>query len=162
MKPQKLILFAVCLIFTLSGCKTATQTMNEYAFAEFKTQCLGVSPSGLQMLRTLGSGMNKAKAIEEAKRNAVSAVIFDGIVDGSGECNKRPLVNVPNARERYEEYFNAFFRDGGAYNKYVSLEEKRTSRISSKNSALESWSVVVTVNRTELRNRLIDDNVISR
>lgn len=162
MKISKILPFAVCLVLALTGCKTSTQTMNEYAFSEFKTQCLGVSPSGIQMLRTWGTGMNKAKAIEEAKRNAVNAVIFDGIVDGNGECNKRPLVNVPNARERYEDYFNAFFREGGAYNKYVTLEEKRTSRISSKNTALESWSVVVNVNRTELKNRLIDDNVISK
>ena len=87
--------------------------------------------------------------------------MFKGVTAGSGDCNKRPLINQPNARERYEDYFNAFFRSGGAYNKYVYLDEKRTSRIKSSSSAMESWSVVVTVDRSALRKRLIDDNVIS-
>lgn len=92
----------------------------------------------------------------------MSDVIFKGITSGSGDCNKRPIVNEVNAREKYETYFQAFFREGGAYNRYVSLEENRTSRIKSKSSTMEAWSVVVIVDREALRQRLIEDNVIDR
>ena len=98
--------------------------------------------------------------MEQAKRKAVEAVIFSGIIDGVQGCNKRPLVNEVNAREKYEDYFNTFFRDGGAYNLYVRLDEKRTSRIKSQNSAQEAFGVIVSVDRSALRKRLIDDNVI--
>lgn len=154
------IIIAIICIFSFYGCKTATQVSGEVATYGFETECLGVDPDGSQMLRTWGSGTSKTKAIEQAKRNAVEAVIFKGITAGTGDCNKRPLVNQPNARERYEDYFNAFFSDGGAYNKYVSLEETRTSRIKSKSSTLEAWSVVVIIDRTALKARLADDNVI--
>lgn len=144
----------------LSSCKTPTVVSNEYGLSTFETECLGVNGDGTQTLRVWGNGNNKGEAIEQAKRNAVREIIFKGITAGDGECNKRPLVSEVNASQKYESYFNAFFRKGGAYNKYVELDEKRTSRIKSKNSARETWGVVVTVNRSELRQRLIDDNIL--
>lgn len=153
---------AITLLLSVSACKTPTQIENEYATYGFETECLGVDPDGSQNIRTWGKGKNKADAIEQAKRNAIETVIFKGITAGSGDCNKRPLVNEVNAREKYEDYFNAFFAKGGAFNKYVSLNEKRTSRIKSANSSYESWSVIVTVDRSALRKRLIDDNLISQ
>lgn len=48
-------------------------------------------------------------------KNAVWTVIFDGIREGVAGCNMRPLVTEANARERYEDYFNTFFADGGDY-----------------------------------------------
>lgn len=162
MKFISSILTAVAVICMIgfSCCKTPTKISNEYASYGFKTTCMGVDPNGNQTLRTWGNGISKSKAIEQAKRNAIQAVLFDGIIDGSGDCNKRPIVNEVNAREKYEAYFNAFFRDGGAYNKYVKLEESRTSRIKSKSSEMEAWSVVVIVDRIALKERMIEDNVI--
>lgn len=165
MKTTKLtgILFSVImLVLSASSCKTPTKIENEYATYGFEIECLGVDPDGTQTLRSWGKGKNKADAIEQAKRNAIEAVIFKGITSGSGDCNKRPLVNEVNAREKYEDYFNTFFTNGGAFNKYVTLYEKRTSRIKSANASMESWSVVVNVDRTALRKRLIEDNLISK
>lgn len=151
----------VCMI-AFAACKTPTNISNEYGSYGFNTTCMGVDPNGGQILRTWGNGINKAKAIEQAKRNAVETVLLKGIVDGNGQCDKRPVINEVNAREKYETYFNAFFRDGGAYNKYVRLEESRTSRIKSKSSEMEAWSVVVIVDRSALKARMIEDNVIPR
>lgn len=153
---------AVAIVaITMTGCKTPTSISGEYASSKFEISCLGVDPDGGQTLRAWGNGINKSRAIEQAKRNAVEAVMFKGI-QGSGNCNKRPLINEVNARERYEEYFNTFFTEGGAYEKYVTLDEKRTSRIKSSGASMEAWGVVVTVDRTALKNRLMDDNVIPR
>lgn len=152
-------LFSLLLVIMVS-CKTPTKISGEYATAKFNTECLGADPNGIQTLRAWGNGINKNRAIEQAKRNAVEAVMFEGI-QGTGNCNKRPLINEVNARERYENYFNAFFKEGGAYEKYIKLDEKRTSRIKSSNSEMEAWSVVVVVDRSALKERLINDNVIN-
>ena len=160
MKINYLFTIILVAILGVTSCKTPTKIGNEYGSATYETECMGIDPSGIQMLRTWGNGVTKAKAIEQAKRRAVETVIFKGITAGSGECNKRPLVNEVNAREKYEDYFNAFFRDGGAYQKYVTLEEKRTSRIRSKSSEMEAWGGVGKVDRTALRQRLTDDNIL--
>ncbi len=149
------------MILLLSSCHPTTDISNEYAFATFETECLGVELDGTQTLRAWGKGKNKADAMEQARKNAVRDVIFKGINAGSEECNKRPLILEVNAQEKYEYYFNVFFRDGGEYKKYVSsADEKRTSRIKAKNSTQENFGIVVRVNRAELRQRLIDDNII--
>lgn len=152
---------AVILTFAgISSCKTPTQVDSSYAYASFKTSCLGSELDGSMLLRTWGKGTNKAAAIEQARKNAIRDVVFKGIQDGSSDCNKRPLITEVNAEEKYEYYFNQFFAEGGAYQKYVVADEKKTSRITAKAKSLEQWSVVVSLNRTALRQRLIEDEII--
>ncbi|MBD5325566.1 MAG: hypothetical protein HDS04_02670 [Bacteroides sp.] len=154
------LLTSFVLVAVLSACKTPTTIHNEYATSRFNVECLGIDPDGSQTLRSWGSGINKDKAIEQALRKAVEAVIFSGITDGSAGCSKAPLLNEVNARERHEDYFNSFFAEGGAFNRFVNLEEKRTSRIKSANSSMETWGVVVKVNRSTLKKHLQSDNII--
>ena len=125
--------------------------------------CIGVELDGSQTLRVHGYGRNRADAKEQAMKNAVWAVIFDGIRDGSQGCNIRPLVTEVNAKERYEDYFNIFFADGGEYKKYVSLRDtKRRSADRIKDKVGYSYEMTIRVLRAELKNRLKADNVISK
>lgn len=71
---------------------------------------MGVELDGSQTLRVLGYGRNRSDAKEQAMKNAVWAVVFDGIREGVSGCNMRPLVTEVNARERYEDYFNVFLQ----------------------------------------------------
>ncbi len=140
------------------------------AYAEAQTQpvydrssirCLGVELDGSQTLRVLGYGRNRSDAKEQAMKNAVWAVIFDGIRDGVEGCNMRPLVTEVNARERYEDYFNLFFADNGEYKKYVSLRDtKKRSGGRSKDKLGYSYDLTIRVLRAELKVRLKADNVI--
>lgn len=94
-------------------------------------------------------------------KNAVWAVIFDGIREGSGGCNVRPLVTEVNASERYEDYFNIFFADDGEYKKYVTLRDtKKRSGGKAKDKLGYSYDLTVTVLRPQLKARLKADNLI--
>lgn len=126
-----------------------------------EVECLGVELDGSQTLRSKGKGKNKADAVEQAKKNAVWAVLFEGIHAGSAGCDMRPIVSEANAREKYEEYFNAFFRDNGGYKDYVSTEdEKRWSKEKSKNKYEVIYIITVRVLRPELKNRLRQDKIL--
>ena len=162
MKYRGILAIAVsCMVLIGTSCRSTTNISNEYAFMTFETECLGVEHDGSQTLRAWGKGKNKADAIEQACKNAVRDVIFKGISAGSGECNKRPMITEVNAQEKYEHYFNVFFKDGGAYKNYLSKEdEKKSSKIKAKHSTQENYGVVVRVKRAELRQRLIDDNIL--
>ncbi len=145
----------------LTGCNTPQQIDSTYANYKFATQCLG-QDGEFETLRVWGKGKNKSDALEMAKKNALRDVIFKGITAGNGGCKTRPLLSVANAEEKYEQYFNAFFRDGGAWNKYVKIDEKRGSRKVSKGTEIENWETTVRVNVTELESRLIEDNVLHK
>ncbi|MDE5773116.1 MAG: hypothetical protein K2H86_01490 [Muribaculaceae bacterium] len=157
----KLLLSAI-LCMAMVGCKTPTKVENVYARVNFEVECLGVDHDGSQTLRSFGKGKNKAQAMETARKNAVRAVLFKGITAGTSECNTRPIINVVNAEEKNEGYFNRFFSDGGAFEQYTSLiDEKRTSRIKSSDKALENWGIVVRVDRAGLKERMIKDGIIN-
>ena len=109
-----IIAAAIISLSSITSCKKPQNIDSSYAYASFKTECLGTELDGSVMLRTWGKGTNKADAIEQARKNAVRDIIFNGITDGSAECNKKPLILEVNAQEKYEYYFNQFFATGGA------------------------------------------------
>lgn len=153
---KKLIL---TFIAALSLIYAEAQTQPVYARSSIR--CLGVELDGSQTLRVQGYGRNRSDAKEQAMKNAVWAVIFDGIRDGVEGCNMRPLVTEVNAKERYEDYFNLFFADNGEYKKYVSLRDtKKRSGGKSKDKLGYAYDLTIRVLRAELKARLKSDNVI--
>lgn len=151
---------AVIILAGITSCKSPQSVDSTYAYSSFKTQCMGSDLDGSMLVRAWGKGVNKAEAIEQARKNALRDVIFNGITDGSADCNKKPIIMEVNADEKYEYYFNQFFAEGGAYQKYAVAHEKKTSRIAAKATSLEQWGVVVSIDRASLRQRLIDDQII--
>ncbi len=154
MKKLVLIIIAALAI-------TCAEAQTQPVYARSSIRCLGVELDGSQTLRVQGYGRNRSDAKEQAMKNAVWAVIFDGIRDGVEGCNMRPLVAEVNAKERYEDYFNIFFADNGAYKQYVSLQDtKKRSGGKVKDKLGYSYDLTIRVLRAELKARLKADNVI--
>lgn len=154
---MKKILFILFAAFSLMSANVQAQTV----YARSSIRCMGVELDGSQTLRVQGYGRNRSDAKEQAMKNAVRAVIFDGIRDGVEGCNMRPLVAEVNAQERYEDYFNIFFADNGEYKKYVSLRDTKTrSGGKSKDKLGYAYDLTIRVLRAELKARLKADNLI--
>lgn len=156
---NKFFVFIICISLTvLYGCSSKVSTV---AFHNYQTECLGKSMDGKQVLRVWASGRNRTDAIEQAKKKAVYDVVFTGIQGGSGECNAYPVVDEANARKKYEDYFDLFFADGGAYRQYVSTSDFNKSSIDKfKGNGMSMFGITVSVNRSALRQRFISDNII--
>ncbi len=151
----------ITLMVALLLCFNDATAQTQSVYSRSSVRCVGVELDGSQTLRVAGYGRNRADAKEQAMKNAVWAVIFDGIRDGVEGCNMRPLVTEVNARERYEDYFNIFFADKGDYKKYVSLRDtKKGSAGKAKDKNGYSYDLTVRVLRAELKARLKTDNVI--
>lgn len=160
MKNLIATLFLIALTFSATAQK---KTAGYYAY---KTECLGVELDGSQTLKAWGNGRNRADAVEQAKKNAMRDVIFKGIREGKQECNQKPLIFEVNAEEKYEDYFNAFFADGGEYKNYVSLRDERIgdkiNRDRKKMTESVTNGLVVRILRAELKAKLIADNIIKQ
>lgn len=151
------------LLFIAALSLTCAEAQTQPVYARHSIKCLGVELDGSQTLRVQGYGRNRSDAKEQAMKNAVWAVIFDGIRDGVEGCNMRPLVTEVNAKERYEDYFNLFFADNGEYKKYVSLRDtKKRSGGRSKDKLGYAYDLTIRVLRAELKARLKADNVIDQ
>lgn len=134
----------------------------EAAAQAYPTECISVEQDGSQTLRVFGKGRNRSDAMEQAKKDAVYEVLFKGVLKGNKGYNLRPIVTEVNARERYQDYFDIFFMDGGEYLKYVSMADRRlgsTKKV--KNSdAQVGYLVTVRVLIPELRQRLKQDGIL--
>jgi hypothetical protein len=157
----KLGIWGVFILLFVS-CKTTTPL-----FYANETECLGVEMDGSQTLKAWGKGKGRADAAQQAKKNAVRDVLFKGNFTGSKECNFKALILEVNAQEKYEDYFNAFFKDGGEYENYVSLKDERLAATvfrgsESRNKDQSTYSVVVRVLRVELKEKLIKDGILKQ
>ena len=154
---MKKLFLTIVAVLSITYADAQTQPV----YGRYSVRCMGVELDGSQTLRVQGYGRNRSDAKEQAMKNAVWAVIFDGIKDGVEGCNMRPLITEVNAKERYEDYFNIFFADNGAYLEYVTLRDtKRRSGGRSKDKLGYAYDLTIRVLRPQLKARLKADNVI--
>lgn len=162
---NKLIILAVMMVMCL--CDSMAQSTTS-AYYDYEAECLGVELDGSQTLRIWAVGSNKKDAVEQAKKNAIRIVIFKGIQSGLSGCNTKPILYEVNAEEKYEDYFNSFFMDGGEYSKYISMKDVKRVNMFKRDKDKEKsrhfvkYGVTVRVLRSELKKRLEIDNVLQK
>ncbi len=159
---MKINILLIAFIVTISiSCSSKKSIAANYSNP---TECLGVELDGSQTLKAWGNGRNRQDAVDQAKKNAIRDVIFKGIRDGKSECNTKPLVFEVNAQDKYEDYFNVFFADGGEFKNFISLKDERifdkVYRDKQKTSENVVHGLVVRVLRSELKQKLIQDGII--
>lgn len=156
---KKYILISALLILTLAGCNTAKDIDSTYANHNFEVQCVDTD-GDYEILRSWGKGNDKDDSIEQAKKNALRAVMFKGITGGNGNCRVRPIILAVNAEENNRQYFNEFFAKKGPWKNFVKIDEKRGSRKVSRNNEIENWEVTVVVDVDKLISHLAQDKII--
>lgn len=155
---MKLTLQLITLLFTLT---TALAQQNISGNYIHKTECLGIELDGSQTVKAWGNGKNKSDAVEQAKKNAVHDVLFSGIHEGKQDCETKPLIAEVNAREKYEDYFNNFFTDGGAYKRFISLRDENNEKRDKKRAHKSvTYGLVLRVLRSDLKKKLIADGIL--
>ncbi|MEI6123916.1 MAG: hypothetical protein WCQ95_09820 [Bacteroidota bacterium] len=164
MKNKIFILAALTLsIFIFGRCTTPQQRIaGNYTF---KTECMGVELDGSQTLKAWGDGRNRTDAIEQAYKNAVRDVLFIGISNGKPDCNIKPVIFEVNAQEKYADYFNKFFADGGAYKQFVSEKDGSKYHIEvikerKQAGSQEKYGIIVRVLRAELITKMKADGIL--
>ena len=157
MKKLGLFIAAFALIF-LASCGTK----RSQAYYENPSVVLSANYDGSYVIRVQVRAKDAVIAFTDGQRKAVEEVIFSGVKAGSnGISDLKPLCFDKNAREKHEDYFNAFFMDGGAWTQYASLKDKRVGSMRYQRDGRQMVeSVTVTVNRAGLKARLQADGII--
>lgn len=156
MKTKVIILCAVMAILSACGVKKSQ------AYYDYKTKLIGTELDGTYTLRSWGRAPYAADAYVQAHKQAVYDVIFTGVDAASSNLTSlKPLLFEVNARDKYEDYFNKFFADGGIYTKYCSIKEKKIfSSVYSRTKPQVVCHTTVMVDRAKLRQRLIEDKIL--
>lgn len=124
-------------------------------------KCLRTELDGTLVLRVQSKGRNRPDSRQQVCKNAVYEVIFRGVkVDGS-QTLSCPLIYEVNAEEKYQDFFNVFFADGGKYTEFTSFASKKdgSSKRRGEHTQIER-EMTVTVNRPALLEYLKEQNII--
>lgn len=168
MKKLTLILGAAFSLAVLSAVVTScgSTQMKGAGNYTYETECVGVEGDGSQTVRGWGSGRNREDAVEQAKKNGLSSVLFKGIISTKG-CNQKPVLFDVNIREKKEDYFNAFFVDQGPYKEFITGEDGSDLHFSvvqgrKKAGDQVTYGVIIRVQRAKLKERMIQDGIMSK
>lgn len=161
MKKLNLLLLPLFICFSVYVC---AQKKNESgAYYDYNVRCIGVEMDGTATVESYGKGRNYWDAAEQAKKNAVYAIILKGVKDGNGGCNREPILFSASPEVQHEEYFANFFKDDGPYLKFVSLKDEKLAnkldRNAKKSKEMQQRMVVVRVDRLGLKKKLKEDNI---
>lgn len=139
----------------LFGCKTPIS-----GYYSYDTQCMGKNYDGTQVVKTFGTGDDIRSAQTRAYQEALHDILFEGIRNGSSDCDVRPLVTEVNALEKYESYFNHFFSREGNYLDFIRLNRTNRRHVNQRSNMKEAFSYVIEVDIPSLKKQLQTDNII--
>jgi len=161
MKNMKTIIYIFTIsLFLIVSCKTSGSLSGSYSH---EIECMGSELDGSVTLKAWGKGRNRFDAIEQAKKEAINAVLFVGIRNGKPECDSRPILNVPNIRENKVDYFNNFFKNEGDYKKFTSNKDEslgKKERVNGRDGEV-MFGFIIRVMRSELKKKMIADGILN-
>ena len=146
----------------LSVVLTSCGVRTTQAFYNYESRIISSELDGSYNIRAFGRGRNAVVAYDEARKQAVYDILFNGVQSSNSRISSlKPLMLEVNAKEKYEDYFNEFFVDGGLYRKFTNLHDTRIITENWHNDGLQVLvQVSITVDRKALKQKLIDDNIL--
>lgn len=146
----------------LSVVLTSCGVRSTQAFYNYESRIMSSELDGSYNIRAFGRGRNAVVAYDEARKQAVYDILFNGVQSSNSRISSlKPLMLEVNAKEKYEDYFNEFFADGGFYRKFTNLHDTRIITENWHNDGLQVLvQVSITVDRKALKQKLIDDNIL--
>lgn len=146
----------------INACNPQKKISGNYTY---ETECLGIELDGSQTLKAWGVGRYKPDAVEQAIKNGIRDVLFNGIRNGKSECELKPVIFEVNAQKNHEEYFNKFFADGGVYREFINTKDQRLSPkiFKDRKRAVDqvNYGVIIRVLRPQLKAKMIADEIIT-
>jgi hypothetical protein len=160
MNLSKLLLVIGIIVILGSGCLQNQQIATNY---HYQTECIDNGFDGIATIVSYGSGMNGKEAANQAIKNGIYDLLFSGARSNRIECNIKPIIPEVNAKDKYESYFNDFFKVGGKYLDFVkhgTSAKKITNNINRNSAARILYKTTFHLNISELKRELIEDQIL--
>lgn len=163
-----LILSLLLSLTTLSFAQAVAQKKADKDTRHWRYElqpAVGQAQQGCAIVRVWSYSKNANVATSQAGKNAIHGIIFTGYApsaDAKRLPGRKPLIDDPDAEERFATYFEKFFEDGGLYQRYVSFIGNGVPDQVMKVGKEYKIGLIVTVMVDELRQRLEEDGVLQK
>ncbi|MBR5604625.1 MAG: hypothetical protein IKY27_02825 [Bacteroidales bacterium] len=158
---RKLVLYFIVFIsLTLTSCSSSKKLASNVK--DYNVQTMGVGIDGTYLINVTDyfKTTDERVYLDGLKKDAVHCVIYSGIPAGNGSIKQPALLNNDTRIEGNEEALNQFFEQKLYLNFINSIVNSSKTIVRVKDSKDYKISVTMSVNKDELRNYLIDNNII--
>ena len=160
MKRNLLYIVLCTLVLSLASCGAK----RSQAFYDQPSRVLSADFNGTYVVRTQVRSKDAVTAFYDAQRKVVKEIIFDGIqAANNGVSDLKPLCLDMNAQEKYEDYWNAFFSDGGPWKQFTNYSKRRVVITRYERDGRQMIETgTVTVDRAGIKKKLQEDGIIPK
>ena len=124
---NKVLSISICLLFVATCLTAFSQPIANYKAKRdreayrYEIECVGIGVQGTYLVKVWTYSKKPKVAIAQSKKNAVHGVIFKGFAGGGQGCTSQKALADNSVEDQKAEFFDGFFDDRGAFNKYVAV-----------------------------------------
>lgn len=125
----------------------------------YETECISVEADGYVTVKIWDTKKGEKYNSEQARKDAVHAILFSGISAGKLCSTQPPILNKTEEQENFKKIEKSFFAKKGKWSIYTRSSATETTL--PENIGVKNWKVYqVSISKNELRKFLEEQNII--
>jgi hypothetical protein len=126
----------------------------------YQTQCVTIEIDGYLTIKIWDTKKGAKYKPEQARKDAIKAILFSGIGGGNGCSTQPPILNKTEEQEKFKGIEKSFFARKGKWSMYTRSSATETTL--PVNLGVKNWKVYqVSVSKNELRKYLEEQKIIN-
>ena len=144
------------LIIVMSSFMLLSFTYNNRTY---QTECVTLETDGYVTIKIWDTEKGAKYNSEQARKDAVHAILFSGISGGSGCATQPPILNKQEEQENFKPIEKSFFAKNGKWS--IFTRSAATETTLPANLGIKKWKVYqVSISKNELRKYLEEQKII--
>jgi len=143
-------------ILALSSLMLLSFTSNS---RNYQTECVTIETDGYVTMKIWDTKKGAKYKPEQARKDAIHAILFSGISGGNGCTTQPPILNKTEEQENFKTIEKSFFAKKGKWSMFT--RSSATESTLPANLGLKNWKVYqVSISKNELRKYLEEQKII--
>ena len=144
-------------VFVLIGLTTIFSF--SYSKSSYQTECVTLETDGYVTIKIWNTKTGASYKAEQARKDAVHAILYAGISGGNGCSTQPPILNKSEEQDNFKKIEKSFFSKKGKW--YMFTRSSATISTLPANLGIQNWKVYqVSISKNELRKFLEEQKII--
>ena len=125
----------------------------------YQTECVSIETDGYVTIKIWDTKKSAKYNSEQARKDAVHAILFSGISGGNSCATQPPILNKTEEQENFKTIEKCFFTKKGKWSMFT--RSSATESTLPANLGIKNWKVYqVSISKNELRKYLEEQKII--
>ncbi len=125
----------------------------------YQTECVTIETDGYVTLKIWDTKIGAKYKPEQARKDAIHAILFSGVSGGNGCSTQPPILNKSEEQENFKTIEKSFFSKKGQWSMFTRSSATETTLPA--NLGVKNWKVYqVSISKNELRKYLEELKII--